>query len=223
MNRTIIVGDIHSCADELIELLDKVKYQKEKDRLIFIGDLLGKGSKPLETFLIYKQTEAICIMGNAELAFLKNYQDPSFLKEYIEPTKKALGKHYNNFIEGAYSFPHFLEEENFIVVHAGLLPNKKPQQTDLEDLVKIRKIADPKNPKILKSWFDFYTAKKLIVFGHWAALNGIVRDNVIGLDTGCVYGKKLTALILSDFASSPNFPKREIVSVQAKKQYLAIE
>ena len=118
-----------------------------------------------------------------------------------------------------FSFPHFLEEENFIVVHAGLLPNKKPQQTDLEDLVKIRKIADPKNPKILKSWFDFYTAKKLIVFGHWAALNGIVRDNAIGLDTGCVYGKKLTALILSDFASSPNSPKREIVSVQAKKQY----
>ena len=110
-----------------------------------------------------------------------------------------------------------------MLVHAGLLPNKKPQQTDLEDLVKIRKIADPKNPKILKSWFDFYTAKKLIVFGHWAALDGIIKDNVIGLDTGCVYGKKLTALILSDFASSPNSPKREIVSVQAKKQYLAIE
>ena len=74
MNRTIIVGDIHKkTADELIELLDKVKYQKEKDRLIFIGDLLGKGSKPLETFLIYKQTEAICIMGNAELAFFNNF------------------------------------------------------------------------------------------------------------------------------------------------------
>ena len=122
-----------------------------------------------------------------------------------------------------FSFPHFLEEKNFIAVHAGLLPNKKPQQMDLEDLVKIRKVVDPKNPKILKSWFDFYTAKKLIVFGHWAALDGIIKDNVIGLDTGCVYGKKLTALILSDFASSPNSPKREIVSVQAKKQYLTIE
>ena len=92
MKRTIIVGDIHSCADELIELLDKVKFKKETSRLIFIGDLLGKGNKPLETFLIYKQTGAICIMGNAELAFLKNYEEPSFLKEYIEPTKKILGK-----------------------------------------------------------------------------------------------------------------------------------
>ena len=111
----------------------------------------------------------------------------------------------------------------FIAVHAGLLPNKKPQQMDLEDLVKIRKITDPQNPKILKSWFDFYKGKKLVVFGHWAALNGIVKENVIGLDTGCVYGKKLTALVLSDSASSPNSSKREIVSVQAKKQYLAIE
>ena len=86
------------------------------------------------------------------------------------------------------------------------------------------KVVDPKGQKSsLKSWFDFYTAKKLIVFGHWAALDGIIKDNVIGLDTGCVYGKKLTALILSDFASSPNSPKREIVSVQAKKQYLTIE
>ena len=90
MKRTIIVGDIHSCADELIELLDKVKFKKETSRLIFIGDLLGKGNKPLETFLIYKQTGAICIMGNAELAFLKNYEEPSFLKEYIEPTKSPL-------------------------------------------------------------------------------------------------------------------------------------
>ena len=223
MKRTIIVGDIHSCADELIELLDKVKFKKETSRLIFIGDLLGKGNKPLETFLIYKQTGAICIMGNAELAFLKNYEEPSFLKEYIEPTKKILGKYYTDFINQAYSFPHFLEEENFIAVHAGLLPNKKPQQMDLEDLVKIRKITDPQNPKILKSWFDFYKGKKLVVFGHWAALNGIVKENVIGLDTGCVYGKKLTALVLSDSASSPNSSKREIVSVQAKKQYLAIE
>ena len=67
--------------------LFEITKNKTAKGLIFIGDL-GKGNKPLETFLIYKQTEAICIMGNAELAFLKNYQDPSFLKEYIEPTKK---------------------------------------------------------------------------------------------------------------------------------------
>ena len=61
---------------------------------------------------------------------------------------------------------------------------------DLEDLVKIRKVVDPKNPKILKSWFDFYTAKKLIVFGHWAALNGIVKDNVDWIRHGLRLRKK---------------------------------
>ena len=214
MSRTIIIGDIHSCADELIALLDKINYDKEKDRLIFIGDLLGKGPKPLESFLLYQRTKAICIMGNAEVAFLKNHQDKSFLKEYIEPTKQALGKYYDDFINQVSSFPHYLEEDNFIAVHAGLLPYKKPHQMDLNSLTTIRKVIDPDNPKKMRSWFDFYKDKKLIVFGHWAALNGIIKDNVIGLDTGCVYGKKLTALIL---------PQRKLVSVQAKKQYQKIE
>ena len=62
-------------------------------------------------------------------------------------------------------------------------------------------------------WFDFYTDDKLVVFGHWAAQEGVVRENAIGLDTGCVYGKKLTALVL---------PERELVSVKARKQYCEI-
>lgn len=214
MNHKIIVGDIHSCADELIELLDKVKFRKGEDSLIFIGDMLGKGTKHLETFLVYLQTEAICIMGNAELAFLKNYNNPDYLKEYIKPVKTALGKHYQTFIKHVFELPHYLEEQDFIAVHAGLLPNKKPHQMDLEDLTKIRKVPNPTNNKLLQSWFDFYQKDKLVIFGHWAALNGIVKNNVIGLDTGCVYGKKLTALIL---------PQKELVSVKAKQQYLKIE
>ena len=213
MQRTIIIGDIHSCAVELQELLDKIEFQKGKDFLLFIGDLIGKGPYPLETFLIYKKTGATCIMGNAELAFLKNQQNPSFLKEYIETTKKTMGKVYQEFIEEAFNFPHFIETENYLAVHAGLLPHKKPYEMDLENLTKLRTIAHPQQPSQRQAWFESYHDKKLIVFGHWAALQGVFRDNVIGIDTGAVYGHKLTALIL---------PSKTLVQVQSKKIYLAI-
>lgn len=212
--RTIIISDIHSCALELRKLLQKVNYQKEKDFLLFIGDMIGKGPLPLETFLLYEQTGALCIMGNAEVAFLKNWQDPLYLKEYIEPTKKAMGKHYQKFISEAFSFPHFYETKNYLAIHAGLLPNKKPQEMDLEQLTKIRKVSNPQNKNQILAWYEFYKEQKLVVFGHWAALRGIVRKNVIGIDTGAVYGKKLTALIL---------PERKLVSVDSAKIYLPIE
>lgn len=64
------------------------------------------------------------------------------------------------------------------------------------------------------AWFEFYRGPKLFVFGHWAQLGGIVRENVVGLDTGCVYGKKLSALIL---------PDREIITVKAKSNYCPID
>jgi len=51
------------------------------------------------------------------------------------------------------------------------------------------------------------------VFGHWAALGGVQREKVIGLDTGCVYGGKLSCLI---------WPERKIVSVNARKAYAKI-
>ena len=212
--RTIIIGDIHSCALELQKLLYKVHYQKGKDFLLFIGDMIGKGPLPLETFLIYKATGAICIMGNAELAFLKNWKNSSYLKEYIEPTKEVMGRHYQEFINDIFSFPHYYESESYLVVHAGLLPNKKPQEMDLEQLTNIRKITNPQKENQLRAWYDFYHQEKLIVFGHWAALQGVVKENVIGIDTGAVYGKKLTALLL---------PERRLVSINSAKVYLPIQ
>ena len=212
--RTIIISDIHSCAIELKELLAKTEYKKGEDFLLFIGDMIGKGPLPLETYLIYKSSGAVCIMGNAELAFLKNHKNPEYFKEYIEPTKKAMGKYYQYFLQDAIFFPHFYETKDYLAVHAGLSPNKKAEEMDLEKITKIRMASNLDGSGKRKPWFEYYQGKKLLVFGHWAALHGIYRENVIGIDTGAVYGKKLTALIL---------PSRELVSVHAKKVYEEIK
>ena len=103
-----------------------------------------------------------------------------------------------------------------MLVHAGLVPGLHPDQTAPWDLVTIRTwdgegedLKNPDNPP----WFDFYEGDDLVVFGHWAALGGISRSNVIGLDTGCVYGGELSCLIL---------PERKFVRVSAERQYAAI-
>lgn len=61
-----------------------------------------------------------------------------------------------------------------------------------------------------RSWFDAYRGRTLAVFGHWAQKAPLLRRNAIGLDTGCVYGQALTALIL---------PERRLVSVPARRVY----
>ena len=103
------------------------------------------------------------------------------------------------------------------MVHGGIVPGVALEDSDPYQITSIRtwdgvgsKLSNPDNPP----WFDFYHEKKPVIFGHWAALGGIKRHNVIGIDTGCVYGKKLTALIL---------PEAELVSVNAEKVYFTDE
>ena len=47
--RTIIIGDIHGCADEFEELLEVIAYQREQDRLLLTGDAFARGPDPLGT------------------------------------------------------------------------------------------------------------------------------------------------------------------------------
>jgi hypothetical protein len=72
-------------------------------------------------------------------------------------------------------------------------------------LTTLRRLKDTDEP-----WYERYTDSRLVVFGHWAKPAALVRKNAIGLDTGCVYGGALTALIL---------PERRLVSVPARRVY----
>ena len=70
----------------------------------------------------------------------------------------------------------------------------------------MRRLTDTGQP-----WYEHYEGQGLAVFGHWPRREGpLLRSNAIGLDTGCVYGGALTALIL---------PERCLVSVAARRIY----
>jgi bis(5'-nucleosyl)-tetraphosphatase (symmetrical) len=215
--RTLIIGDVHGCHKELKKLLKKVGADPKQDRVIFIGDLINKGPSSCGVWELYREMEGLSLMGNHELSLLELVQG-KFHKhsKYLDALHQDFCSHFDEFVADVWNWPLWLEDHDLMMVHAGLVPGLHPDQTDPWHLVTIRTwdgegedLKNEKNPP----WFDLYDGEDLVVFGHWAALGGLDRPKLVGLDTGCVYGGKLSCLIL---------PERKIVSVKANKAYASI-
>lgn len=195
--RTLVIGDVHGCLRELDLLLEKVGFRQGSDRLIFVGDLINKGPNSLGVLQRVFELKAEVVVGNHEHAMLKS-KSVGYPRELVNWVK---------------TWPTYIEEKDFMIIHGGLIPGVHPKDSDPAIFTRLRswnpttnapgKSGDP-------AWFDFYTGNKLVVFGHWAAKGLIVKDNVIGIDTGCVYGRKLTCLTL---------PTRELTQVNALDVY----
>ncbi len=207
MSRTIIIGDVHGCWDELQDLLGAVS-ASAADRLISVGDLICKGPRSravLDWAMRTKNLEVV--LGNHELRFLSCWRRREIPNEkpYDLDAFRQLEDGFERrmrFIEG---WPSFIEDECFLVVHAGFDPAQDLREQSAWQLSNVRRLPRTETP-----WYEEYSSPRLAVFGHWAKPEPIVRSNVVGLDTGCVYGGLLSALIL---------PERRIVSVQARKIY----
>ncbi|MGE0175256.1 MAG: metallophosphoesterase [Oligoflexales bacterium] len=217
MTRTIIVGDVHGCLDELTALLEKVEYKPHVDQLIFVGDLINKGPYSLEVLQFVKPLPAIFIKGNHERAFIKYLKRPRKVIPAFEELKAKMGAELESWRKWMKAMPLFHETEEYLVVHAGIIPDTPVEEIKAKIITNIRTwdgigkdLNNPDDPP----WFDLYKGQKLVVFGHWATMGLVVRDNVIGLDSGCVYGKELSALVL---------PERRIVQVKAKQVYKSID
>ena len=215
-NRTIIIGDVHGCLDELNALIMKVNYRPENDSLYFLGDIINRGPFSKKTYFRVKELNAVSLLGNHELHLLNKIKSKES-SGLLARMKQEFSRSFQKFAEDIARWPVFVETEDFILVHAGLVPGKHPSESEDWMLTSIRtwdgEGSDLNNPNH-PPWFDLYKSTKLVVFAHWAALGRVVRDNVIGLDTGCVYGKRLSALLL---------PEKKIVSVPARRVYHAIK
>lgn len=214
--RTIIIGDIHGCFDEFQALLKKVAWDESKDQLVLVGDIVNKGPKSVEMLeWIFMHPTVTCLMGNHEWALLQYLEDP-YPHEQFKYIRDNIGKDKKHIIKWLKNLPLFYEDDDLIVVHAGLQPGKALERQERKILTTIRtwdgEGKDLKNP-LNPAWFEFYYGPKTIVFGHWAALGLIKRENLIGLDSGCVYGNQLSAFI---------FPEKKVVQVNAKKVYRQI-
>src|SRR6185503_16500618 len=137
--RTIVVGDLHGCYDELQDLLAKVAFT-EDDRVISVGDLITKGPKNrevLELFMSDKRFTAV--IGNHDLALRRRWNGEKFkLKPSQKPTHKELKKEKENFLPFLNQLPFLIELDQHLIVHAGLRPNVALHSQTTEDLTELR-------------------------------------------------------------------------------------
>ncbi len=213
MKRQIIIGDVHGCYEELMELVDKVNFNAQTDELIFLGDLINKGPSSVKVLEFVKNGGHKSILGNHELGFLKaldyaQYMTGGFLK-LAEELKGELSE-YQKWLA---QLPLYIEDDLFIAIHGGLEPGVPLNMQRAQVATRIRTwdgIGDDLNNPANPAWYELYKEDKLVVFGHWAAKGLIRRENAIGLDTGCVWGGELSCLIL---------PEKKVQSIKAKRVY----
>ena len=211
--KTFIVGDVHGCLKEFLALLKKVNYKADTHRLILVGDIINRGPFSFEMLNWVKKNEVEMVRGNHEQAFIRGITENNLTNPVLYELKKEMKKDLKKWIEWLCQLPFYIEEKDFLVVHAGLVPQEEPQYSDPHLLMHIRtwdgKGKDIKS-ELYPAWHDFYKKKKLVVYGHWANQGLKIKKNSIGLDTGCVYGQKLSGVLL---------PERKIFQVPALRNY----
>lgn len=193
--RTLVIGDIHGCARELQKLLENVK----PTRVILVGDLFTKGPDPAGVWELIQKYQMQAVLGNHDAWLLKitaGEVEPRLKHQRIVECLNAQAPGWEAWLK---QLPLFLELEHFTVVHAGLHPSGSLAQTTPEMALLMRHW--PMDNLSAPHWHELYTGDKGVIFGH-DARRGLVyvrrdgRPFLIGLDTGCVYGKKLTGYLL---------------------------
>src|SRR3712207_6470349 len=122
-SRTIVVGDIHGCFDELQELLERADLGRE-DRLVSVGDLVVKGEKSREVLeLFMRDARFSSVLGNHDRALLRHWRgEPVKLKPAQKRCRKELKDNREAYAAYLGSLPYYIDLGSHLVVHAGLRP-----------------------------------------------------------------------------------------------------
>ena len=204
--RTIFVGDVHGCAAQLEALLQAVAYRPGTDRLLLTGDLFTKGPDPVGVWEIVQALEPEVVAGNHELRVAKILTRYARSGDFAKPQHREVYEQLRPIAAPLLAYirdlPLYIEDPRFLLLHAGLNPETGLAGSSEKELVSMRTWPPVKGvvgPRWHEAWED---DGRLIVFGHDAP-EGLVQRRradgspyLIGLDTGCCYGGRLTAYLL---------------------------
>ncbi|NEA46555.1 polynucleotide kinase-phosphatase [Streptomyces sp. SID10815] len=222
-----IVGDIHGCAAELEALLAKLGYvdgvHPEGRTAVFVGDLVDRGPDSpgvlRRVMAMVRSGAALCVPGNHENKYGRHLKGRSVQHTHglAETVAQMAGEseefrqEVREFIDGLVSH-YVLDGGRLVVCHAGL-PEKYHGRTS----GRVRSHAlygettgetDEFGLPVRYPWAEDYRGRAAVVYGHTPVPEATWLNNTICLDTGAVFGGKLTAL---------RWPERELVDVPAER------
>ncbi len=234
--RTIVIGDVHGCLAELQELLAATA-PGPGDRLVFLGDLPDRGPDPVGVLRLVRSLGAECVLGNHEEKHLRyaahearRRTEPRYRNPMRSFDPKRAAEHARLSREDLLwlaTLPRWIVlGGRWVAVHGGLAPGVPLTAQPPEWAVKLRYVdADGKpvpreagdsGAPGVRRWAEAWTGPDSVVYGHFPVGRGATRRDeprpgvvCVGIDTGCVYGGALTALIL---------PSGEIVQVPSRQR-----
>ena len=212
MGRTIVVGDIHGCFDELTDLINLVDLQAD-DRIISVGDLIFKGPQTRDVLDLFITDQRFSsVVGNHERILRQRWRgEPARLSGGQRAALEKLEPNRKRYFEFLRSLPFTINLGSHLIVHAGLRPGVPLRRQMAVDLTEIRTMGADQSQRRGVPWYHVYRGPKTVLFGHWPAKKPRLGRYAIGLDTACVYGGRLTAYIVET---------REFVSVPARRKYV---
>lgn len=229
-----IIGDVHGCFDELADLLTRLGYEftepfqarhPDGRKAVFLGDLVDRGPKISEVLkLVMNMTEtdqALAVPGNHDTKLMRklrgrDVQITHGLAEslhQLDQEAPEFKEHVADFIDGLVSH-YVLDDGRLVVAHAGLKEELQGRGSG-----KVRDFAlygettgetDEFGLPVRYNWAAEYRGRAMVVYGHTPVPEPEWLNGTICIDTGCVFGGKLTAL---------RYPEKELVSVQALQTY----
>ncbi len=233
-----IIGDIHGCFDELVELLEELGYEistqpngetvvqpSQGRKAIFVGDFVDRGPKVTEVLRLVmgmqKTGAAICVPGNHDVKLVralrgKNVNPTHGLAEslsQLEQESTEFKTQIAEFLNDLVSH-YVLDNGKLVVAHAGMRAELQGRASG-----RVREFAlygettgetDDFGLPIRVDWADEYRGPGMVVYGHTPVAEPKWVNRTINIDTGCVFGGKLTAL---------RYPEKELVSVPARQTY----
>lgn len=226
-----IVGDVHGCREELERLLDKLGYARDAGgvyahagrRLIFLGDLCDRGPDTPGVYRIVmamvRAGTALCVPGNHD-AKLHRWLGGKNVKmshglaqsaEQLERESEGFRAEVREFIDSLVSH-QVLDGGRLVVAHAGLQESYQGRSSG-----RVRSFClygettgevDEYGLPVRADWARKYRGRATVVYGHTPVPIAEWVGDTVCVDTGCVFGGKLTAL---------RWPERELVDVAADR------
>lgn len=232
-----IIGDVHGCFDELLNLLARLGYRVESAdgeylvipppgrKAVFLGDLVDRGPKVAEVLrFVMRMVDAgaaLCVPGNHDVKLLRklkgrNAQLTHGLAETLQQLEKQpadFSRQVAKFLDDLVSH-YVLDDGKLVVAHAGMKEEMQGrgsrQVRDFALYGETTGETDEFGLPVRYNWAADYRGHSMVVYGHTPVAEPEWLNRTINIDTGCVFGGKLTAL---------RYPEQELVSVPAERTY----